>query len=141
MTAKSRVFLLFLIDLVIIWLSIVTSYMFRFYDGIPHEYLLQMMQFGVISTIAIGGSLIYFGLYRRMWQYASIGEIVSIFKAIVVGALVSYGVALLLLPARVPFGVEVRVLETTLVLVGEFVFYGGFSAMNGSTIKKLRFIH
>ncbi|MEK5239350.1 nucleoside-diphosphate sugar epimerase/dehydratase [Paenibacillus sp. FSL L8-0470] len=118
MTAKSRVFLLFLIDLVIIWLSIVTSYMFRFYDGIPHEYLLQMMQFGVISTIAIGGSLIYFGLYRRMWQYASIGEIVSIFKAIVVGALVSYGVALLLLPARVPFGVEVRVLETTLVLVG-----------------------
>ncbi|WP_379145982.1 polysaccharide biosynthesis protein [Paenibacillus sp. sgz500992] len=118
MTAKSRVFLLFLIDLVIIWLSIVTSYMFRFYDGIPHEYLLQMVQFGVISTIAIGGSLIYFGLYRRMWQYASIGEIVSIFKAIVVGALISYGVALLLLPARVPFGVEVRVLETTLVLVG-----------------------
>ncbi|MEK4060370.1 MULTISPECIES: polysaccharide biosynthesis protein [Paenibacillus] len=118
MTAKSRVFLLFLIDLVIIWLSIVTSYMFRFYDGIPHEYVIQMLQFGLISSVAIGGSLIYFGLYRRMWQYASIGEIVSIFKAIVIGAIISYVVALLLLPARVPFGVEVRAMETILVLVG-----------------------
>lgn len=111
-------FLLFLIDLVIIWLSIVTSYMFRFYDGIPHEYVIQMLQFGLISSIAIGGSLIYFGLYRRMWQYASIGEIVSIFKAVIIGAIISYGVALLLLPERVPFGVEVRAMETILVLVG-----------------------
>ncbi|WP_342480568.1 nucleoside-diphosphate sugar epimerase/dehydratase [Paenibacillus sp. FSL L8-0340] len=118
MTAKSRVFMLFLIDLVIIWLSIVTSYMFRFYEGIPHEYVIQMLQFGLISSVAIGGSLIYFGLYRRMWQYASIGEIVSIFKAILIGAIISYGVALLLLPARVPFGVEVRTMETILVLVG-----------------------
>lgn len=62
--------------------------------------------------------MIYFGLYRRMWQYASIGEIVSIFKAILIGAIISYGVALLLLPARVPFGVEVRTMETILVLVG-----------------------
>lgn len=118
MTAKSRVFMLFFIDLVIIWFSIGTSYLFRFYDGIPHEYVVQMLQFGLISTVAIGGSLIYFGLYRRMWQYASIGEIVSILKAIVVGALISYGIALLLLPARVPFGVEVRSMETILVLVG-----------------------
>lgn len=118
MTAKSRVFMLFLIDMVIIWLSIVTSYIFRFYEGIPHEYVVQMLQFGLISSVAIGGSLIYFGLYRRMWQYASIGEIVSILKAVVIGALISYGVALLILPARVPLGVEVRVMETILVLVG-----------------------
>lgn len=118
MTAKSRVLMLFLIDLLIVWFSIVTSYMFRFDDGIPQEYVIQMLQFGLISSIVIGGSLIYFGLYRRIWQYASIGEIVSIFKAIVVGALVSYGLAVLLLPVRVPFGVEVRTMETILVLVG-----------------------
>lgn len=118
MTAKTRVFMLFLIDLAIIWFSIVTSYWFRFNEGIPHGYIIQMYQFGIISTIVIGGSLIYFGLYRRMWQYASIGEIVSILKAIVVGAIVSYLVALLLLPERVPFAVEVRSMETILVLVG-----------------------
>lgn len=118
MTAKSRVFMLFLIDIAIIWFSIVTSYLFRFYDAIPPEYIIQMFQFGLISTIATGGSLIYFGLYRRMWQYASIGEIVSVLKAILVGAVLSYGIAFILLPARVPFGVEVRAMETILVLVG-----------------------
>lgn len=118
MTAKSRVFMLFLIDIAIIWFSIVTSYLFRFYDVIPPEYIIQMFQFGLISTVATGGSLIYFGLYRRMWQYASIGEIVSVLKAILVGAVLSYGIAFILLPARVPFGVEVRAMETILVLVG-----------------------
>ncbi|WP_345773409.1 nucleoside-diphosphate sugar epimerase/dehydratase [Paenibacillus sp. 19GGS1-52] len=53
-----------------------------------------------------------------MWQYASIGEIVSVLKAILVGAVLSYGIAFILLPARVPFGVEVRAMETILVLVG-----------------------
>ncbi|WP_345773408.1 hypothetical protein [Paenibacillus sp. 19GGS1-52] len=55
MTAKSRVFMLFLIDMAIIWFSIVTSYVFRFYDAIPPEYIIQMFQFGLISTVATGG--------------------------------------------------------------------------------------
>ncbi|MEK5491317.1 nucleoside-diphosphate sugar epimerase/dehydratase [Paenibacillus sp. FSL R7-0297] len=126
MTAKTRVLMLFMIDIAIIWFSVVTSYMFRFFDGIPHEYVVQMLQFGSISTVAIGGTLIYFGLYRRMWQYASIGEIVSILKAIVFGAIIAYGISLIILPARVPFGVEVRVMETTLVLVGGIRFLWRF---------------
>lgn len=126
MTAKTRVLMLFMIDIAIIWFSVVTSYMFRFFDGIPHEYVVQMLQFGLITTVAIGGTLIYFGLYRRMWQYASIGEIVSILKAIVFGAIIAYGISLIILPARVPFGVEVRVMETTLVLVGGIRFLWRF---------------
>lgn len=118
MTARTRVLLLFLIDIAIIWFSIVTSYMFRFYDGISQEYMSQMLLFGLISTITFGGSLISFGLYRRMWQYASIGEIISVLKAIVVGAVLSYAIAYIVLPQRVPFGVEIRVMETILVLVG-----------------------
>ncbi|MBW4084522.1 nucleoside-diphosphate sugar epimerase/dehydratase [Paenibacillus sp. S150] len=118
MTAKTRVYLLFLIDLAIIWFSIVTSYMFRFYGGIPEKYLIQMLLFGLISTIAFGGSLIYFGLYRRMWQYASIGEIISVFKAIVVGSVLSYLAAFIILPERVPLSIEVRAMETILLLVG-----------------------
>lgn len=55
MTAKTRVLMLFMIDIAIIWFSVVTSYMFRFFDGIPHEYVVQMLQFGSISTVAIGG--------------------------------------------------------------------------------------
>lgn len=102
MTAKTRVYLLFLIDLAIIWFSIVTSYMFRFSKGIPDEYTLQMLVFGLIATVTFGGSLIYFGLYRRLWQYASIDEIISVFKAIVVGAVLSFVAAFIILPERVP---------------------------------------
>ncbi|MBY0013617.1 polysaccharide biosynthesis protein [Paenibacillus typhae] len=118
MTAKTRVFMLFLIDLAIIWFSIVTSYLFRFYGSIPQEYIVQMLFYGIICTLSFGGSLIYFGLYRRMWQYASIGEIVSVMKAIVVGAVISYAVAFVMLPSRVPFSIEVRSVETILLLVG-----------------------
>lgn len=118
MTAKSRVVLLFFIDLAIIWFSIVTAYMFRFYDNFPQEYVIQMLQFGLISTVSFGGSLIYFGLYRRMWQYASIGEIISILKASVVGGGIAYALAFFILPERVPLGVEVQAMEATLVLVG-----------------------
>ncbi|MHA6533621.1 polysaccharide biosynthesis protein [Paenibacillus sp. BAC0078] len=123
MTAKTRVYLLFLIDLAIIWFSIVTSYMFRFYNHIPQEYVVQMLLFGLIATIAFGGSLIYFGLYRRMWQYASIGEIISVIKAIVVGAVLSFTVAFIVLPERVPFSIEVRAMETILLLVGGVRFF------------------
>ncbi|WP_042199044.1 polysaccharide biosynthesis protein [Paenibacillus camerounensis] len=118
MTAKTRVFMLFLIDLVIIWFSIVTSYLFRFYSDIPQEYVVQMIFYGLICTLSFGGSLIYFGLYRRLWQYASIGEIVSVMKAIVVGAVISYAVAFVMLPSRVPFSIEMRSVETILLLVG-----------------------
>ncbi|KWX86376.1 polysaccharide biosynthesis protein [Paenibacillus riograndensis] len=118
MTAKTRVYLLFLIDLAIIWFSIVTSYMFRFSKGIPDEYTLQMLVFGLIATVTFGGSLIYFGLYRRLWQYASIDEIISVFKAIVVGAVLSFVAAFIILPERVPLSIEVRAMETILLLVG-----------------------
>lgn len=55
MTAKTRVYLLFLIDLAIIWFSIITSYMFRFPNGVPDEYMLQMLMFGLIATVTFGG--------------------------------------------------------------------------------------
>lgn len=54
MTAKTRVLVLFLIDITIIWFSIVTSYLFRFTNHIPQEYVVQMIVFGVISTVAFG---------------------------------------------------------------------------------------
>ncbi|WP_150269447.1 polysaccharide biosynthesis protein [Paenibacillus tepidiphilus] len=122
MTAKTRVLLLFLIDIAIIWFSVMTSYLFRFYGHIPGEYVSQMLWYALISSIAFGGSLVYFGLYRRVWQYASIGEIVSVFKAIVVGALISYAVAFIILPGRVPLSIEVRSVETILLLVGGIRF-------------------
>lgn len=141
MTAKTRVLVLFMIDIAIIWFSIVTSYLFRFYNEIPPEYVVQMIVFGVISTVAVGGSLVYFGLYRRMWQYASINEIISVLKAIVVGSVLSYAAAYIILPERVPFSIAIRSMETVLLLVGAYAFSGESSAVTGATIRIRSFIH
>ncbi|BCG60557.1 polysaccharide biosynthesis protein [Paenibacillus sp. URB8-2] len=118
MTANKRFILLFMIDLIIVWFSIETSYLLRFYGDIPDNYSRQMLQYCLISSFTFGGSLYYFGLYRRIWKYASIGEIVAILKAILVGAILSYIFSLLLFDERLPLGVEARVIETTLLLVG-----------------------
>lgn len=141
MTAKTRVLVLFMIDIAIIWFSIVTSYLFRFYNEIPPDYVVQMIVFGMISTAAIGGSLVYFGLYRRMWQYASINEIISVLKAIVVGSVLSFAAAYIILPERVPFSIQIRSMETILLLVGEPGSSGESSAMTGATIRTRRLIH
>lgn len=75
-----------------------------------------------------------------MWQYASINEIISVLKAIVVGAVLSYAAAYLILPERVPFSIEVRSMETVLLLVGASVSSGESSAVTGAIIKILSFI-
>lgn len=118
MKFRKDIVALSLIDIIIVWSSIVTSYWFRFYGDFPQEYKLQMIQFAGISTICFGVSLYFFRLYRRAWQYASIEEILSIFKAVIIGSTFSYLIALMLFPERVPFSIMVRTMETILLLVG-----------------------
>ncbi|MFI2857093.1 polysaccharide biosynthesis protein [Paenibacillus sp. JSM ZJ436] len=118
---KDRV-ALFLIDIIIVCFSIMTSYWLRFYDYFPAEYKLQMLQFSVISVVGFGISFYCFHLYRRAWQYASIEEIKSIFKAVILGSVVSYLAAWILLPDRIPFSVMIRTLQSVLLLAGGIRF-------------------
>ncbi|MBD7970564.1 polysaccharide biosynthesis protein [Paenibacillus gallinarum] len=113
---------LFIIDILFVWFSIGSSYWFRFYGDFPAEYKLQMLQYAGISTIGFGISLYYFQLYRRAWEYASVEELLSILKAVVIGGVLSTVVAMLVLPERVPFSVVVLSLETVLLLVGGYRF-------------------
>lgn len=115
---------LFLIDIIIVCFSIVTSYLFRFNNNFTSEYKLQMLQFSVISMVGFGISFYCFQLYRRAWQYASIEEIKSIFKAVILGSAISYLTAWVLLPERVPFSVIIHTLQSVLLLAGgiRFIF-------------------
>ena len=122
MNTRKSFAMLLIIDLVVIWFSIITSYLFRFYGEIPTGYLLQMFLFGVISTISLGISFYYFRLYRRVWKYASVGEILAIFKAVILGCAVSYFLSLFIFPERVPLSIAVRSMETILLLAGGIRF-------------------
>ena len=118
MALRNKMLILIFLDTAIIWFSIVTSYAFRFDGDIPPFFITQMIAYCIISSICCGLSMIYFGMYRRMWQYASIGELVAICKSVCLGAIVAYAVTSLSFDHRVPLSVAVRNVETLLLLLG-----------------------
>ncbi|WP_424769269.1 polysaccharide biosynthesis protein [Paenibacillus sp. sgz302251] len=118
MSYRLRMIVLLVLDISIIWVAIAASYLFRFNGNIPLFYEKQLLIFACVSTVLCGGSLFYFRMYRRLWQYASIGEIVELVKAILVGITVSYLVTYLLSGERIPISVASRTLELMLLFIG-----------------------
>jgi len=114
--------ILFFIDIAIVLFSIMTSYGFKYYGESPELYAGQMLQFSGIAAAAFGISLYAFRLYHRAWKYASIDEILAIFKAVLAGSLSSCMLSLLLMEEQVPVAVLIRSMETILLLVGGIRF-------------------
>jgi len=86
----TRIILLMVIDSVLIAGSIYMSYLLRFdFNIIPYysgtlEYVIPLYVVLTISAFYI------FKIYKRVWQYASIGDLISILKGVVVGAVAFY---------------------------------------------------
>lgn len=118
MSYRSRMLVLLVVDICIIWVAIATSYLFRFDGNIPPHYESQMLVFAFVTTVICGVSLAFFRMYRRMWQYASIGEIVELIKAIVIGIALTYIATYLLHGERVPLSITSRTLEIMLLFMG-----------------------
>jgi FlaA1/EpsC-like NDP-sugar epimerase len=110
---------LIFIDLIIIWASVCMTYFLRFGWAISEEQVQQMLQYSSISSIVVVGTMMSFHLYNRVWQYASIKELLSIVKAVFIGVIVSFAIMYFVSPIqRVPYSVLIRVFETTILLVG-----------------------
>lgn len=118
MSNKNRMLIILVVDICIIWIAIGISYLFRFNGSIPPIYEIQMLEFALLTTVICGSSLAYFRMYRRMWQYASIGEIIELAKAILIGLILSYGATYALNGERVPLSITSRTLELMLLLMG-----------------------
>ncbi|MGO4547602.1 polysaccharide biosynthesis protein [Paenibacillus sp. 2TAB23] len=115
---RNRMLIILVIDICIIWVAISISYLFRFNSQIPPFYEFQMLVFALITTVICGSSLAFFRMYKRMWQYASIGEIIELAKAIIIGLVLSYATTYLLSGERVPLSITSRTLELMLLLMG-----------------------
>ena len=108
-----------LIDAVLVNLAAFGSFYLRFEGNIPQEYFLTYYH------TAWAGTLIYlvifslFGLYNRLWQYASISELLSILYAVTVGTGSVVLAVYFLAPMRYPNTVAVLFwLTTTFLIVG-----------------------
>jgi len=76
-----------LIDAMLINLAAFGSFYLRFevFGSIPLEYYQTYYHTAVVATILYIAVFYVFGLYNRLWQYASTGELLSIIYAVTVG--------------------------------------------------------
>jgi len=74
------------VDLAIICIAYVSAYLLR-YEGIVSERNLQLIVTSLPVIIIIRMVCFFaFGLYRGVWKYAGLHDLVSIFKAVTVGS-------------------------------------------------------
>ncbi|TJY42765.1 polysaccharide biosynthesis protein [Cohnella pontilimi] len=136
MSMKYKMLLLFVIDMAIVSLSIATSYILRFDAEIPPSYTTQMLIYGLISIVICGVSMNAFGMYRRLWRYASVGEIVAIGKAVMIGGGASYLISSIVMERRIPFSVALATTEMMLLLMGGIRFawraFRSYSSKSGN---------
>nr|WP_102716157.1 nucleoside-diphosphate sugar epimerase/dehydratase [Paenibacillus castaneae] len=107
-----------MVDICIIWVAVSISYLFRFNGSVPPYYKSQMLVFAILITLICGLSLYCFRMYRQMWQYASVGEIIELVKAILTGMVLSYLATYLVFGERVPLSITSRTVELMLLFMG-----------------------
>jgi FlaA1/EpsC-like NDP-sugar epimerase len=77
-------------DLVMIPVAWLAAYLLRFNLGpVPEAYLTQALTVLPFVVIIQGAAFWYFGLYRGVWRFASVPDLMRILKAIASGVLVS----------------------------------------------------
>ena len=115
---RNRKYALIGIDVLIIVGSIWLSYIFRFNGSIPEGFTTQIYIYSIMSVVT-GILFMYTSkLYHRVWQYASVGEIISIFRAVTIACVLAFVVTSLILPGRVPLSIFFRTYETILIGIG-----------------------
>ncbi len=122
MTSRNRFLVLF--DILAILLAVACSFALRFDTLVVWNYLSVSWLFAPLLLIVRLPIFYYFGLYRRLWRYASVSELVAIVEAVTLGsAIVAVAIVVLLVPLGVIdfFPRSVLLLEGMLTLL----FVGG----------------
>ena len=122
MSHPKRTFILMIFDALLINLALFGSFYLRFEESIPRNYIQTYVEAAVISTIALLFAFHFFGLYRNIWRYASIGEVLSIVYAVSIGAAFTITVVYFIAPLRLPHSVSVLFWLLVIVSVGGFRF-------------------
>ena len=134
--------LIFVHDLAWLVFAWSMAYWLRFnLEDIPHGYRLSLLKTLPVMVAAQVPAFLYFKIYRGLWRYTSVTDVLRLVKAVVVGS--AAGMAILFLYDRLE-GVPRSVLPVYTVLflmgvLGSRILYravkdGSFSARTGSRI-------
>jgi FlaA1/EpsC-like NDP-sugar epimerase len=74
------------IDLTMVLAAWFGAYWVRFnFDTIPEHYYQSVIEMAVVVLVIQGAVLFWFGVFRGIWRYVSLNDLVAIFKAVFVG--------------------------------------------------------
>ena len=92
MIAK-RLPILICIDALLVNMALLLVLWLRFDGDIPRQYMDSYLSLAVCFTLVWLSSFYAFGLYKRLWKYASLGELKSIVYAVSMGLLLNISIA------------------------------------------------
>ncbi len=121
MSGKTRMVLLITLDIVAIFMAGIIALWLRFEGQMPGQYLTEYLQTIWLYLLLVPIVHGFFGLYNRLWRYASIRELISIVLAVTVGML-SYAFIMLVTPGAFPRSVLVLMWLLGIFLVGSIRF-------------------
>lgn len=108
-----------LADIVLIAAALVVSFLIRFEGSVPPADL-EILRNSILAIVLIKIGAFYFsGLYERMWRYASMKELMTLLKAVLISSLAM--VILLFYIQRTGFPRSVVVIDAVLTIL----FVGG----------------
>src|SRR3954470_11928649 len=90
MRAKRGFLLFFIVDVFIIFSSVLISYLLRFEGSIPTIYFNSIYYTVILFECTTLTLFFIFKLYRRIWQYASITDIILIVKVIATSLFIGF---------------------------------------------------
>ena len=86
MVKRMRVVALLVIDALLVSISVYASYLLRFDFNIRTEFIGTLPYVITMYVVLITISFFIFKIYKRIWQYASIGDLISILKGVLLGS-------------------------------------------------------
>jgi FlaA1/EpsC-like NDP-sugar epimerase len=88
---------IFIHDLIMVPVAWLASYWLRFSLGVvPREYLSRALEATPILVVIQAFAFYWFGMYRGVWRFASLPDLIRILKAVGTGAALSFGIFFLM---------------------------------------------
>ena len=118
MWTKWRVFALIIIDALLINMGLLVAFSLRFSDSaVRVGYIKSSTSIFILSTCMYLLSFFIFRLYKRVWSYASTGELLAVIYSVSVGALGTIA-ASFFMRTLLPRSIIIMAWAFTIILVG-----------------------
>jgi FlaA1/EpsC-like NDP-sugar epimerase len=106
------------LDILIISLCVFSAYFFRFNGELTDYYFMQCLIYIVSLSVVTMTTMFIFRLHHRIWQYASIQEFISLFKAISISCILANLFTMMIVGEGVPLFIFLLSYQSIFLLSG-----------------------